>query len=472
MSYDQQRLLAGHLLRRIGFGPNTQELSAVLSQGWDAYINSQLNPSSIDDSAAQAKFAPVPTDANDSYGYQRRWYSRMFYSRRVLQEKMTLILHEHFATSLAKVGYALYMSNQEEFLRANALGSFRNLLIGISKDKAMLVWLDNNYNSGTARDSSGNLIPPSQNYARELLQLFTLGTSKLDRYGNILRDSNGNPVPAYTENDVAEVARALTGWYIEGSTDNLTNTVKFDPNLHDAGNKVIFGQTIIGQTGSAGQNELTSVIDLIMKQSTHSRFIAKILIQKLATETPSPSYIDYVGQVYSRNSGSLKYAVQAILTYPDFTSDAVVRTQYKNPIEQFVGALRGLNATLSTSNNVLIDWTTKAAQKIYYPPSVFSFYPPGRKVNLVNTALVTYRDQAANAFVVDSSLTNFSTLLSANNLTTPELVVDYLSDALLTAPLDSSVRSRILTYMNGSISVSKVKGAAWLLLCSPDFQRN
>jgi uncharacterized protein (DUF1800 family) len=472
MSYDQQRLLAGHLLRRIGFGPNTQELSAVLSQGWDAYINSQLNPSTIDDSAAQAKFAPVPTDPNDLYGYQRRWYSRMFYSRRVLQEKMTLILHEHFATSQQKVGYPLYMSNQEEFFRANALGSFRDLLIGISKDKAMLVWLDNNYNSGTSKDSSGNLIPPSQNYARELLQLFSLGTTKLDRYGNILRDSNGNPVPAYTETDVKEVSRALTGWYIEGSTDNLTNTVKFDPNLHDAGNKVIFGQTIIGQTGSAGQNELTSVIDLIMKQSTHSRFIAKILIGKLATETPSPSYIDYVGQVYSRNSFSLKYTVQAILTYPDFTSDALVRTQYKNPIEQFVGALRGLSATLSTSNNVLIDWTTKAAQRIYFPPSVFSFYPPGRKINLVNTALVTYRDQAANAFVVDGSLTNFSTLLSANKLTTPELVVDYLSDALLTAPLDSSVRSRILTYMNGSISVSKVKGAAWLLLCSPDFQRN
>jgi uncharacterized protein (DUF1800 family) len=472
MSYDQQRLLAGHLLRRIGFGPNAQELSAVLSQGWDAYINSQLNPSTIDDNAAQAKFAPVPTTSNDLYGYQRRWYSRMFYSRRVLQEKMTLILHEHFATSFQKVGYTLYMNDQEEFFRANALGSFRDLLIGISKDKAMLLWLDNNYNSGTFKDSSGNLIPPSQNYARELLQLFSLGTTKLDRYGNILRDSNDNPVPAYTEKDVAEVSRALTGWSIVGSKDNLADTVKFEPTLHDSGNKVIFGQTIVGQTGSAGQNELTSVIDLIMKQSTHSRFIAKILIGKLATETPSPSYIDYVGQVYSRNSFSLKYTVQAILTYPDFTSDALVRSQYKNPIEQFVGALRGLSATLATDNNVLIDWTTKAAQRIYFPPSVFSFYPPGRKINLVNTALVTYRDQAANAFVVDGSLTNFSNLLSANNLTTPELVVDYLSDALLTAPLDSSVRSRILTYMNGSISVNKVRGAAWLLLCSPDFQRN
>jgi uncharacterized protein (DUF1800 family) len=472
MSYDQQRLLAGHLLRRIGFGPNAQEVSAVLSQGWDAYINSQLNPATIDDSAAEAKFAPVPTEPSDLFAYQRRWYSRMFYSRRVLKEKMTLILHEHFATSLVKIGLIVYMVDQEEFFRANALGSFRDLLIGISKDKAMLVWLDNNNNSGTFKDSSGNLIPPSQNYARELLQLFSLGTTKLDRYGNILRDSAGNPVPAYTETDVAEVSRALTGWYIEGSTTNLTNTVKFDPNLHDSGNKVIFGQTLIGQTGSAGQNELTSVIDLIMRQSTHSRFIAKILIQKLATETPSPSYIDYVGQVYSRNSFNLKYTIQAILTYPDFTSDALVRTQYKNPIEQFVGALRGLNATLATNNNVLVEWTTKAAQRIYFPPSVFSFYPPGRKINLVNTALVTYRDQAANAFVVDSSLINFSALLSANKLTTPELVVDYLSDALLTAPLDSSVRSRILTYMNGSISVSKVKGAAWLLLCSPDFQRN
>ncbi len=486
MSYDQQKLLAGHLLRRIGFGPSAADVSAVLNQGWDAYINTQLNPPAQVDSTTEAKFGTAPNPNENSgtarQAWQRRWYSRMLYSPWQLQEKMTLILHEHFAVSEAKVQNSVYISNYEAFLRANALGSFRDLLIGLSTDKEMLVWLDNNNNNGAKKDSSGNPVTPNVNYARELMQLFALGTTKLDRYGSPTYDSSGNPIPAYTEADVKAVARALTGWYIKSTTDSTTGVttyaVLFDPNKHDTGNKVIFGVTITGQTGSAGANELPQVIDLIMKQSTHSRFIAKMLIQKIATETPSGDFINYVGQVYTRNNFSLKYTVQAILTYPDFTSDAVVRNQYRTPIEEFIGALRGLNAYIAptSTDNFLISWTSKAAHQIYFPPSVFSFYPPGQKKNLVNTALTTYRDQAANTFVTKSIsgvlLIDFAKLASQNALTTPTLAVDFFSDALLCAPLDATVRSQIISYMAGSVSTTKLKGAAWLILCSPDFQRN
>ena len=283
-------------------------------------------------------------------------------------------------------------------------------------------------------------------------------------------------MPAYTEADIKAVARALTGWYIKSTTDAATGIVTyqvlFNPSRHDTGNKLIFGVAITGQTGDAGRNELPQVIDLIMSQSTHSRFIAKILIQKLATETPSPSYINYVGQVYTSNGFDLKYTVQAILTYPDFASETVVRNQYRTPIEQFIGALRGLNASFASNStdNIILTWTKKAAHQIYYPPSVFSFYPPGEKAILVNTALTTYRDQAANAFVT-SARVNFTTLVPQSGLT-PTVAVDYLSDILLYAPLDATVRSQIISYMAGSISTTKLRGAAWLILCSPDFQRN
>jgi uncharacterized protein (DUF1800 family) len=475
--YDQQKILAGHLLRRLGFGPSPTDVSAVLSQGWDAYINTQLNPPA---QYNNAKFGTSP-DANDAGGgarqaWQRRWYSRMLYSPWQLQEKMTLILHEHFAVSDEKVQNAVFMHDYEEFLRTNALGSFRDLLIGLSTDKAMLVWLDNNNNRGSS---------PNINYGRELLQLFALGTTKLDRYGTPLKDASGNPVPAYTEADVKAVARALTGWYIDYKTDSTTNittySVKFNANNHDTGDKVIFGATIKGQTGSAGANELPQVIDLIMRQSTHSRFIAKILIQKLATETPSGDYINYVGQVYARNGFNLKYTIQAILTYPDFTSDTVVRNQYRTPIEEFIGALRSLKANIpsTSTDNFLINWTARAAHELYFPPSVFSFYPPGQKKNLINTALTTYRDQAANDFVTKTfsgvALIDFAALASQNALTTPALAVDYLSDILLCAPLEDGVRMQIISYMNNSVSttkITKLKGAAWLILCSPDFQRN
>jgi uncharacterized protein (DUF1800 family) len=492
VSYDQQKLLAGHLLRHIGFGPSPTDVSAVLSQGWDAYINTQLNPPAQVDSATAAKFGAPPSNPNDTGGgarqaWQRRWYSRMLYSPWQLQEKMTLNLHEHFAVSDEKVQNAVFMHDYEEFLRTNALGSFRDLLIGLSTDKAMLVWLDNNNNNGTKKDSQGNTLPPNINYSRELLQLFALGTTKLDRYGSPTFDANGVPIPAYTEADIRAVARALTGWSVRSTTNSTTNittySVVFDSTRHDAGDKVIFGITIKGQTGSAGANELPQVIDLIMKQSTHSRFIAKILIQKLATETPSGDYINYVGQVYTRNSFSLKYTIQAILTYPDFTSDAVVRNQYRNPIEEFIGALRSLKANIPSTDtsNFLLTWTSRAAQQVYFPPSVFSFHPPGEKKNLVNTALTTYRDKAANDFVTRTlsgvPLIDFAKLASDNKLTTPTLAVDYLSDALLCAPLDDpdgkgTLRSQIINYMAGSVSTTKLKGAAWLIMCSPDFQRN
>jgi uncharacterized protein (DUF1800 family) len=501
VSYDQQKLLAGHLLRHIGFGPSATDVSAVLSQGWDAYINSQLNPQPIDSTTA-AKFGTAP-DPNDAGGgarqaWQRRWYSRMLYSPWQLQEKMTLNLHEHFAVSDEKVQNAVFMHDYEEFLRTNALGSFRDLLIGLSTDKAMLVWLDNNNNNGAKKDSQGKPISPNINFARELLQLFTLGTTKLDRYGSPTYDANGVPIPAYTEADIKAVARALTGWQVKSTTNSTTNittySVVFNSGLHDTSDKLMFGVTIKGQTGSAGANELPQVIDLIMRQSTHSRFIAKILIQKLATETPSGDYINYVGQVYARNSFNLKYTIQAILTYPDFTSDAVVRNQYRNPIEEFIGALRSLKANIppTSTDNFLLNWTGRAAQQVYFPPSVFSFYPPGQKKDLVNTALTTYRDKAANDFVTRSItvspgsstkvlLIDFAKLASDNKLTTPDLAVDYLSDALLCAPLENadapkddpkSVRTQIISYMAGSVSTTKLKGAAWLIMCSPDFQRN
>lgn len=160
IQYDQDRLIAGHILRRIGFGPNPMEMKAILEMGPPAYISQQLNPISIDDSFAESKLPPKPRDQYDYETHLRRWFIRMTYSRRQLREKMTLIWHEHFATSIEKVFAGCLMNQQEEFFRKNALGNFKDLLIGISKDKAMLAWLDNNYNNGQAYDDNGNKVPP------------------------------------------------------------------------------------------------------------------------------------------------------------------------------------------------------------------------------------------------------------------------------------------------------------------------
>jgi uncharacterized protein (DUF1800 family) len=467
-NYAEDRLLAGHLLRRLGFGPNQQELNAVLSMGIPAYVELQLNPARIDDSAAMRRLPSPPKDFYSDFDWIKRWHTRMVYSRRQLQEKMTLIWHEHFATSNGKVGVGGFMHQYEETLRKHSLGNFRDLLIAITKDQAMLVFLDNNFNNGNATDNNGKRVPPNENYAREFLQLFALGTDRLNMDGSVQRDSKGLPIPTYTEKDVKEVARALTGWYVNYRAGQKA---RFTAELHDAGKKTILGVTVNGRTGPNGASEVNDVVDIVMRQPSMAPFISKILIQKLATETPSPSYVERVARVFQQTGGNIRSTVQAILMDDEFYTPAVVRMQFKEPIEHFVGALRALGAR--TQGEYLIYWTYAAEQLVYYPPSVFSFYPPGNKGQLVNTALVTIRDRVADDIVANYGDTSFdvSSFLPKRTLTATE-ASDFIIDALLTAPPDPALRSKVITYFNGQVNEEKVRGAIWLVLCSPDFQRN
>jgi len=467
--YDRERLLAGHLLRRISFGPTPAELTRVLKMGRVRYIDWQLNPARIKDAAAMKKLPKAPRSIWDDYTRQRRWYARMLYSQRQLQERMTLIWHEHFATSNEKVGTGLLMQKQEDTLRRHSLGDFRDFLIAITQDQAMLYWLDNDYNSGTERDDAGELIPPNANYAREFLQLFTLGPQLLNMDGTPITDANGVALPSYTEQDVKQVARALTGWYTDWPK---YVKAKFDPWAHDSDPKTILGTTIPGRQGVDGMNEVADVVDIVMQHQNLAPFISKILIQKLALEQPSPEYVFRVASVFAASAGDIRQTVRAILTDPEFESDAALRTQYKEPIEFFIGPLRALGGT--TKGGHIVDWTYLTRQLVYYPPSVFSFYPPGQKRQLVNTALVTYRDRGADELVTgwwDTSF-NAAALIKKNRLTTPEQTVDWLADALLVGPLSSEVRDQAVAYMDGRVDDVKFKGAAWLILVSPDFQRN
>ncbi len=476
MAYDRDRLLAGHLLRRAGFGPSPADMKLILKKGTTAWIDQQLNPSRIDDSVAEAKLPKQPKRMDrESRGWIVRWYSRMVYSRRQLLEKMTLTWHEHFAASIQKVYDGRFMHNYEEMLRRNALGSFRQMIVDVTRDNAVLVFLDNDPNNGQAYDDEGNPIPPNENYARELLQLFTMGPVRLNMNGTPVVGSDGQPLPNYTETDVRNLARALTGWDADWSKAGPSI---FYPSEHDPNDKVVFGTTIAGRTGDDGALEVEDVADLIMRQPSTAPFIAKELIQRLATETPTPGYVERVATVFKTTNGDLKATVRAIFTDQEFTSDAVVRTQFKTPIEQFVGTVRALEG--QTQGNTLFDVTGDAKHRLYYPPSVFSFFRPGQKRTLVNTALAIKRDsggdELTNGYVNNKHDrdTSFDArqLIRKYKLRTPEQAVDYLSDALLAGELRPEVRQIVVDYMDGSVDEVKFRGAAWLIVCSPEFQRN
>jgi hypothetical protein len=470
--YDRQRLLAGHFLRRVAFGPTPADLDEVLRIGTTAYLEKQLDPGSIDDH--DIDFAP-----QGRRGYF--WYLRILYSKRQLQERMTLLWHEHFATALNKVQNVNYMSAQEEIFRTNALGSFRQLLIDVSKDPAMLIFLDNVNNNGRARDARGNPIPPNENYARELMQLFAIGTEKLNMDGTPILGTDGRPIPAYTEQDVKDVARALTGWAIQGNgSSTRPGRGVFKKALHDRGDKTVFGVRIAGRKGPAGAQEVDDVVNLLMQHPSMAPFIAKELIMKLATETPTPGYVERVATVFKQTSGDIKATVRAIFTDAEFTSDAVVRTQLKTPIEIFASATRALAPDTFLSPGMdyrFYEFTRRSKHLVYHPPSVFSFYRPGAKASLVTTGLAIVRDTAFDELLLSDrlfgvSLVEVHQLIRDNGLDTPEKVVDFFADRLLTAPLQPEVRQEILDYMGGFVSDDRARSAVWLILCSPDFQVN
>jgi uncharacterized protein (DUF1800 family) len=478
---DDRVLRAGHLLRRLGFGPNRREVRAVLRLGEAAYIEQQLHPATIDDRLGERRFYPPPAPDDDGSEWLFRWLSRMLHSRRQLLEKMTLTWHEHFATSNDKVGALPMMRDQEQLLRAHALGSFRALLAAISRDNAMLVYLDNAYNDGRAVDELGNPIPPNENYARELLQLFSLGVYRLNMDGSIVRDPHGAPLPAYTEADVKEVARALTGWLPHypqitnpGDPTEILPPADFEPGLHDAGAKTLLGRFLPADE-VGGAFDVERVVDAIMRHPTTAPFISKILIQKLATETPTPGYVERVATVFAATDGDIRAVVRAILTDAEFGSPATLRSQYRTPIDHVVGALRGLGAR--GGSRTVYFWTLVGGHLIYYPPSVFSFYPPGQKASLLTASSVATLDAAsdsiANGFEDDFYDAGWDAagLIRRYRLQArPELAVDLLARELLAAPLSAATRQVMLDYLGPRVDERGLRGAAWLLLCSPDYQ--
>jgi hypothetical protein len=164
--------------------------------------------------------------------------------------------------------------------------------------------------------------------------------------------------------------------------------------------------------------------------------------------------------------------VKAILLDPEFSDPSAIRTQWKEPIEHFVLPVRALSGV--TNGQAFIRWTFLTKQMLYYPPSVFSFYPTGGKRQLLTTSTVAYRDRGIEQLVAGKHGTHFDPdqLIRKRRLQTPEQTVNFLADALLVAPLAPRVRTEIISYMGGRVDAEKFRGAVCLVLTSPDYQRN
>jgi uncharacterized protein (DUF1800 family) len=340
-----------HLLRRAGFGASPDELSSYENLGVTAAISSLLNYETVDDSN-------LPTQPDITMAFTRKpssseisnlvwwWVDRMIQTPRPLEERMTLFWHNHFATAIYKVRSPYLMFKQNQLLRSNAMSNFRDLLMGVTEDPAMLIWLD----GAQSRKSA-----PNENYGREVMEVFTMGV--------------GN----YTEDDVKAAARAFTGYRIDKSGDSY-----FNANQHDSGTK-----TFLGQTGNFGPEDIVNIL------STHpatAKAISTKLFEYLAYENPSSDIVDELASVYTNSNGNIKAVVEAILNSDAFWSDQAHLGLVKSPVDYLTTAVRSLGATIS--QRAAVGTLNNMGQLPFDPPSVFG-WPSGTA--WINTSTIIDR---------------------------------------------------------------------------------
>jgi len=293
-----------HLLRRAGFGYSLQEFDAAMKLGYDRLVDRLLNPS--------PETIPAPADPVKVNDLRTWWMTRMVTTPNPLQEKMTLFWHGLLTSDYRKAGNKLpHMYNQNVLFRQNGLGSFRTLIGAISRNPAMMLYLD----LQTSRKGA-----PNENYARELMELFTMGP--------------GN----YTETDVREAARALTGWQIRGETSY------FNAQQHDATSK-----TFLGRTGNFGMDE---ILDLILAHKATAPFVATKFARYFVMPSPPAGYIRRLADLLVKSRWDIRALLRAIFHSPEFLAPDAYRALVKSPAEYVAGTLRALRGSAAIAAGV------------------------------------------------------------------------------------------------------------------------
>lgn len=261
---------------------------------------------------------------------RRWWLDRMAAGPRPLLEKLTLFWHGHFATSTQKVRDAYLMWQQNETFRRNAAGNWLTMLTEVTKDPAMLIWLD---------QTQSRKAHPNENYAREVMELFTLGEGH------------------YTETDVTEAARAFTGL----TYDRLNQIFTYRPLIHDPGTKTVLGKT--------GRLTYSDVLEQIVAHPQSARFITARLWTFFAGQTPSEELTTALAAVFRDHGNNFKPLLQAMFRSQEFYDPSLIRNQVKSPVQWLVGTIRTLERELPPAifaSNLL----QNLGQDLFTPPNV------------------------------------------------------------------------------------------------------
>ncbi len=329
-----------HLHRRAAFAPSFSVLKRDLASGPSESVDRLLKGEANSEvgtpaSELEATFAAMGSQLSPSADLTRIqaiWLYRMIFTPHPLRERMTLFWHNHFATSNVKVQSPLLMQRQNDLFRTHALGDFRALVSAIGKDPAMLIWLDSTINRKAK---------PNENYAREVMELFTLGRGH------------------YTERDIQEAARAFTGWFV------VRDQFEEVPRQHDDGSK-----SILGHTGNWSGDDIPAIL---LEQPACALFICRKLFRHFVSEMDDPSDALLAPLAKSlRDSGyRIEKPVEMILRSNLFFDASILGRRVKSPVEFAVGTIRSLeilNPTVATA--ALAESCDRMGQSLFAPPSV------------------------------------------------------------------------------------------------------
>lgn len=401
---------AAHLYRRAGFGATRGQLNEAVQQLPTEVVRQLVEATELDSfREEQAGLAQAMVNTGEVQNLAAVWLHRMLATPHQVLEKFTLFWHGHFATSAAKVEDAQLMFSQNQLLRHHALGRFDKLVHEISRDPAMLIYLD----SATNRKSH-----PNENYAREVMELFCLG--------------EGN----YTERDIRELARCFTGWQVK------RRQFRFSGYQHDFDEKNIFGKT----SKFTGEQAVQWVLD----QPAAPRLVARKLIRFLiCDEQPLPDrLIDPIARQLRDNNFHIGSAVQRILSSQLFFSRYSMAQKIRSPVELACGLLRTLEGTTNTLR--LAEQLAEVGQSLFFPPNVKG-WDGGR--TWINSATLLGRANLVHE-LLHSEKTRFSggtlvELLRHHQIEQPGTLLEWLEEMLLAVALPQGVRDQISQNFGG-----------------------
>ncbi|CAG0985200.1 hypothetical protein PHYC_01983 [Phycisphaerales bacterium] len=444
--------LLNKLVRRLTFGVTQSELNLVRTMGYDAYLEYHLDWQSIDDSAVLAQMGNYPTL---TLTYQQMLgvtggtvqnecieaaIIRAALSKRQFFERMVEFWTDHVNIEMNGDRLRRFKAiDDRDVIRPNALGNFRDLITASAHSPAMLDYLDNNLST------AGN---PNENYARELMELHTLGVDG-----------------GYTQNDVIEVARCFTGWQFWNDAQGaLSGTFRYNSAVHDTGQKVVLGNVIPARSAAAGVQDGADVLNILFNHPSTAAYVSKKLCRWLLGYDVPQGVVDSVAAAYTSTSGDIKSMIRAALQPNNL---AMASPKYKRPWHHFVSCMRVANTTITTTSGMRSRLISAGMPRFGWPT------PDGYPDNPDYWVGLIIPRWNFGADLTNPGITGF-TLDTAgyfSALTTADQMADKINSASFGDELTAPERDRIRDYLlPNTPTLTRQREALGLAMAAPSFQ--